>query len=96
MAATLTQATDAYLDNADYDTNGSVSEAKAFRTACRQLLVLLPQQQMRGAGGNRQEVQFRMEAIEEALQGVEAWLALNDTDDPAIIHPTFSDSRGDM
>lgn len=42
MAATYTQAVEAYLDNADFEEDASLSKAKAFVTACVQLAVLLP------------------------------------------------------
>jgi hypothetical protein len=94
MAVSLTTAQEAYLDNADYDEDASVTKAKAFRTACRQLIVLLPSNAMRGAGSNQQTVGFRIEEIRKALEAVECWLAVNDTtNNPTVIHPDFTYSR---
>ncbi len=96
MATSLATAQDAYLDNADYDSDGSVAKAKLFRTACRQLLVLLPADQSRRAGNNTQQVSFDPAMLRQSLQEVEAWLALNDTSTPAVVHPDFSYARGDI
>ena len=94
MAVSLTTAQEAYLDNADYDETASVSKAKLFRTACRQLIVLLPSSAMRGAGSNQQTVGFRIEEIRRSLEAVECWMAVNDTSsNPAVIHPDFTYSR---
>jgi hypothetical protein len=91
---TLATAQAAYLDNADYDESASVSKAKAFRTACRQLIVLLPSSAMRGAGSNQQTIGFRIDEVRRQLEVVEAWLAISDTDGGAsVIHPDFSFSR---
>ena len=91
MAVTLTEALENRLDNADYDDSGSVSKAKAFRTACRQLLTLLPVASMRGAGSNQQTVNFRVEEIRKDIESVESWIAINDTtSNPAVVHPDFS------
>ena len=94
MAVSLTTAQEAYLDNADYDETASVAKAKLFRTACRQLIVLLPSSAMRGAGSNQQTVGFRVEEIRRSLEAVQCWLAVNDTsDNPSVIHPDFGESR---
>lgn len=94
MAATLAEAQEARLDNADYDEDGSVAKAKAFRTACRRLMTLLPMSMMRGAGSNQQTVAFRIEELRRDIDSVESWLAVNDTDsNPSVIHPDFGYSR---
>lgn len=94
MAVTLATAQAAYLDNADYDEDNSVAKAKAFRTACRQLIILLPSSGMRGAGGNQQTFGFRVEEIRPHLHACEAWLAVNDTTtNTSVIHPDFAFSR---
>ena len=97
MAVSLITAQSAYLDNADYDEDNSTSKAKAFRTACRQLIILLPASAMRGAGGNQQTVGFRTEEVRKSLSEVELWLTLNDTgsgSSPSVIHPDLSYGRG--
>jgi hypothetical protein len=55
-AVSLDTARDAYLENADYAETGSVAKARAFATACRRLLVLLPKKAGHGRGA--EEVEF--------------------------------------
>lgn len=96
MADDLDTIRDAYLDNADYDVDGSVAEAKAFRTACRRLIVMLPTTASRGGSAGSQQVGFRLEEVRRSLQEVDAWLSQNDGDSYPVTHPDFSNSRGDL
>lgn len=94
--ATLAEVTTAYLDNADYDATASVAKAKLFRTACRQLIVVLPASTMRGTGGgNQQQISFSIGEVRRSLNDVEAWLSVNDSANDACVHPDFSCARGD-
>ncbi|NQT37804.1 MAG: hypothetical protein HQ581_09965 [Planctomycetes bacterium] len=96
MAAESLETTLAAFDeNADYDADASVAKAKLFRTACRRLIPKLPSQASRGGSGGNQSFGFRLDEIRGMLQEVEAWLALNDTDSAAVIHPDFTFARGD-
>lgn len=76
MSTTFAQAQTAYLDNAGYDgASGSVAMAKAFRTACRQLLVLLPKVSQQGANN---QLQLSPDLVKKALDDCTTWLASND------------------
>jgi len=92
-AESLTATLAAFDENADYDAVGSVSKAKLFRTACRRLIAKLPAQASRGGSGGNQSFGYRIDEIRAMLQEVEAWLALNDTDSYAVVHPDFTYSR---
>jgi len=96
MADDLATIREAYLDNADYDVDGSVSEAKAFRTACRRLIAMLPSNASRGGSGGSQQFAYRVDEIQKQFHEVQAWLAMNDGDAYPVTHPDFSNSRGDM
>lgn len=74
MAAytTLAEAQAAYLANADYaDGAGDATKAATFRTACRSLLVLMPQ--TTGQGGST--LTMSMPQIAAELKTVDAWVA---------------------
>ena len=74
--STLSEARTAYLANADYaDGNGDTAKGRAFRAACRSLLVLLPEQASRGSTSTRMSI----ETIRKELDRVEAWLGIHDT-----------------
>jgi len=97
MAAESLSTTQAAFDeNADYASVESVAKAKLFRTACIRLIPKLPAQASRGGSGGNQSFAYRIDEIQALLQGVEAWLALNDTSTSAVTHPDFSNSRGDL
>jgi len=69
--ATLAEAKAAYLANADYaDGSGDLTKAAAFRTACRSLLVLLPQT----SASDRHSVTMSVAAIERELNLVQGWI----------------------
>ena len=76
MAIDLTAYRQAAADNADYAETGSVTKAKAFETACRRLVVLLPSE-IQGGGGQRQKNEI--EQIKSELDDVVTWLVTNDT-----------------
>ncbi|MCC6494431.1 MAG: hypothetical protein IT424_15580 [Pirellulales bacterium] len=72
LGAQLASAQEAYLDNADYRSTGSLTKAAEFETACRKLLVLLPQSS-RQAG--RFDIAIDTKLIPRELERVTAWLA---------------------
>lgn len=73
---TFVQAQTAYLDNAGYDgASGSVAMAKAFRTACRQLLALMPKLSQQGANN---QLQLSPDLVRKELEACSAWLASHD------------------
>lgn len=70
----LSSAQAAYLANTDYaDGAGDVTKAQTFRSACRALLVLLPQI-LSQSGVQRG---MNMTNIKEELKAVDGWLASN-------------------
>ena len=42
---TIDEAIDAYLENADFEASASITKARAFQTAIKQLLILQPKMQ---------------------------------------------------
>lgn len=87
-SSTLTQVRNAYFDNAGYEENGSPSEAKAFITACRQLLVRQPSRSSKGGRGG-EEIEINLTVVSEQLREAQAWLAENGTDTDAGGPGTF-------
>lgn len=84
------------VDTADYDVALDVSKAKRRVAALRRKLDF-PQSTGRG----EQNVAFAMQAIENQLQQVLAWIAANDTPseaqrltNPDVVHADFSTFRG--
>jgi len=84
------------VDTADYDVALDVSKAKRRVAALRRKLDF-PQSSGRG----EQNVAFAMQAIENQLQQVLAWIAANDAPseaqrlaNPDVVHADFSTFRG--
>ncbi len=70
--STLADAKAAYLANADYaDGGGDLAKAQAFRTACRALLLLLPQQTQQGT----QMAMMNLLNLKAELDRAEVWIA---------------------
>lgn len=75
--STLATAKAAYLANTDYaDGAGDAAKARAFRSACRALLVLLPAQAAHGGSSTTMSVQ----SVEAELARAERWIAAHDAD----------------
>lgn len=74
--ASLTTIIAAYETNADYSETDSVAKAKLFETACRRLLVKLPQR-IRSGGG--EETEMSMSDVRAELVAVRKWLDGRDT-----------------
>ena len=74
-SSTLTEIQNAYVDNASYAEDGSVSKAKAFITACRILLLKLPAE----AGTRESHVRLSPDLISKEMAEARAWLQANDT-----------------
>ena len=81
---------EAYLANADYFAEQSTAKCKAFLTACKQLLVLLPSAAKSG-GGNEQ--QWNIEAIEKQLATAQSWLSTRFGDVDRTRFASFRDFR---
>jgi len=89
-ATTWDTARQAYHDNADYDVDGSVSKAKLFVAACRELLDLVPDMQQLGSA----EQQQRTQKYENEMDRAQRFIAVNDTDNGAgVTHVDFADFR---
>jgi len=92
MAVTYSQAVEAYLDNADFEEDASLSKAKAFVTACVQLAVLLPSSASFGASAQSFDVASIKAAQTRALDWIQAYEA--STTSPAVRFFSFrSDYR---
>ena len=74
-SSTLAQVKAAYIDNASYAEDVSVTKAKAFVTACRILLLKLPAE----AGTRESHVRLNPELIQKEMAEARTWIAANDT-----------------
>jgi len=74
-ASSLDDVFAAYLDSASYEEDMSVPKCRAFITACRCLLLLVPK---RTSHANRaEEVEIDPEAIIEQMKAAKLWLTVN-------------------
>ena len=74
--STLQEIKDAYLDNASYEQNSSVSEAQTFITACKMLLILIPQF---ASKGGTEQIGMKVDLIQDELDRARQWLNVNGT-----------------
>lgn len=92
-ATSLQEATREYLTNAGYREAASVPQALAFATACRALIILLPQSSM--AGGKRAD--FSIPDLRQELDRAERWAseqrAAQRNGAGSVRHFDFSDLR---
>ena len=73
--STLDAARTAYLANSDYaDGSGDVTKARAFRSACKALLILMPAMAVHGLN----TIQMSLQNLKAELDSVNSWLAQND------------------
>lgn len=72
-ATSLNEAQEAYHLNADWQEAGSVSKARAFVTAGRRLVALLPS----AAGGRNSNVAYQVELIKQQIDDATKWLTAN-------------------
>ena len=73
---TLAEIRSAYLTNASYEEDASVAEARAFVTACRRLLVVLPSHSGNAAGDGRD---MSITEISRAMKDAARWRGVNDS-----------------
>ncbi len=74
-ASSLDDVFAAYLDNASYEEQASAPMCRAFITACRCLLLLLPK---RTSHANRaEEVETDPAVITEEMKAAKMWLTIN-------------------
>lgn len=77
-SSTFEEVRQAYFDNLGYDDGaGSVEMARTFRSACRALLVFLPEETSKGS--TRARMGMNVQQIAAALTAVTGWLSANDT-----------------
>lgn len=69
----LADAREAYNQNADYVEAASASKCKAFMSAARRLLGLMPEE----TGTRTSNVRMRMELIAAEIRAADEWLAAN-------------------
>lgn len=89
----LATARAAYIDNADYESEGSVAKARDFLTAARRLLVMLPAS---AVGRDRSQADFELEHVRAEIRACQAWLAANPSSatqqsNPDVLHHDFSE-----
>lgn len=91
-AAQLSQAETDYYDNAGYAENLSVSQCRAFITAARRLIMLLPSSQTKGANS----LSLSPALIAKEREEAQAWLEKHSPDDipgPLVTKTDFSGMR---
>ena len=88
--STLADVKAAYFDNASYQEDNDPAKARAFVTACRFLLLMLPSKSMHGRGGSV-ELDVSQVAQQQAL--ARSWLASHPSVSPDVIHSSFGNFR---
>lgn len=63
-------------DNADYAESSSLTKARAYVSACEQMIIYLPMQSATGGG---EEVRFQVEQIEKGIARAKRWIGAHDT-----------------
>jgi len=71
-ASSLTEIKAAYLDNASYQEDADLAKARAFITACRMLLLKLPQHASQGDGV---EVTLDVRMLQNEMNAAKRWIA---------------------
>jgi len=88
MTATYATAHAAYLDNADYDVEGSLAKAKLFAVACRRLIHLTTTASNTGEGSLEDEPR----KYRDELRAAKAWIASH-PDSAPVRHVNFANFR---
>jgi len=89
-ASTLAEIKAQYFDNAAYEENASPSEAAAFITACRYLLLKLPKR-IRDGGGYETELDPII--IQAELKAAQQWRRANVTSQRSVRYASFEGFR---
>lgn len=74
-ANTFAEVQAAYLDNVGYAEDNSPAKAKAFITACRAMLLLLP----KASGQGSSNTAYSPDLIQKEMAEADSWLSVNDT-----------------
>lgn len=95
-SSTRAQVLAAYADNAAYEENGSLSQARTFVTACR--LLLSPQHNVKRAshgGRGAEEVELDLTLIRDELKAAQDWVNLTAgaQSGSSVVHPDFTNFR---
>lgn len=97
-SSTVAECVAAYVDNADYDTEGSAARCRLFIQAVRILLLKVPKKvQHGGQGADGYEIDPLV--LQAQLNDARAWLSANDSTmadasgGGGVIHPDFSNFR---
>lgn len=90
-ASTLAEVKAAYIDNASFEEDGSVSAAKTFVTACRILLLQLPKEAAKGG----ESLTLSIEQIHAEMKRAQVWVNANGGNGPAggVLHTSFENFR---
>jgi hypothetical protein len=89
---TLQEIRDAYLANAGYEEANDITMARAFVTACRQLLIALPS----NMASDGQSASHQINEIRQAMQAAREWInsqAQQTTGNARVNHPSFERFR---
>lgn len=91
-ASTVDDARECYADNLSYETDGSVTKARAFIEACKYLLLTLPKSIGVTGGTN---AAMSPELIQRQLEYAQRWVALNNTSSNggSVRHLSFRNLR---
>lgn len=94
-ASSITDIENAYLDNSDYEAQGSVVKCQAFLQACRALILRRPGESRRSARGSNFSVQFDMQIIKQQMDEARQWLAFAPAaqTDGGVTFPSFLEAR---
>lgn len=93
-ASTTAQVLAAYADNGSYEENDSLSEAKAFVSACR--ILLSPKHLVsRSASGGRSgtEVEYDVTVVEREKDRSQRWIEQKLGESGNVVHADFSNFR---
>lgn len=88
ISPTLATIRQSYVTYADYEAEGNQASCKAFITACRRLLVMLPSES-EAVGMSR--VKFELAEVRRQLEQAQAWLAAHPSDADALTDPAALD-----
>jgi hypothetical protein len=90
--STIAEVKAAYVDNASYDEDGSVTKARAFITAVR-IMLSWPKRERLGGGGSASEFEVDTIELRRQLDEAKDYVAANRTDDPspAVLDVDFSE-----
>jgi len=85
----------AYLDNSDYEAEGSVVKCQAFVQACRALLLRRPSEVKRNSHDSAFAMTWSLDGIRAEMDAAKQWLAFSAAGQAGggVTFPSFSESR---